>query len=133
MTPKEKAAQDVADLKKELAQFTGSSVMYKHRLVPNVGYTAGVHFLAENRQAYWLLDKVASHQLEAPFNKERMQTWSLTVTEGKGLWKISDGAGKVLLEDVVSNVDLPDTFDLDLYVIEDEGSGLKVIMFPSEY
>ncbi|MEL7089572.1 MAG: DUF6876 family protein [Planctomycetota bacterium] len=48
---------DVADLRR----FTGDDIRYRHELNPSVIYTPGVRYLAEQGQAYWLIDAIASY------------------------------------------------------------------------
>lgn len=77
-----------AQLRGELAQFRGSEQFYRHGLNRSVVYTEGVQFLAENAQAYWLIDAVASYVgsgvLRAAMQQDRrlewLQFWRLDVT-----------------------------------------------------
>lgn len=45
----------------DLGQFTGDIERYRHGLNPQVIYTPGVKFLAEEAGAYWLIDAIASY------------------------------------------------------------------------
>ncbi|MEM9411296.1 MAG: DUF6876 family protein [Planctomycetota bacterium] len=47
-------------LNEELRQFTGDLVRYRHLLNRSVIYTPGVRHLAEETNAYWLIDAIAS-------------------------------------------------------------------------
>jgi len=40
-------------------------------------YTDGVKSMAENCQAYWLIDLIISHQCKQDVNLERFQVWEL--------------------------------------------------------
>ncbi|MCA1991143.1 MAG: hypothetical protein LDL41_03725 [Coleofasciculus sp. S288] len=40
----------------DLAQFIGTTTYYQHRPFSNFYYTDGVKYVAEQGQAYWLLD-----------------------------------------------------------------------------
>lgn len=68
--------------KEALAQldgFTGTENYYSHSLIPSVVYTDGVKALAENADAYWLLDIIASNQagcLKDPMLRQH-QFWTL--------------------------------------------------------
>lgn len=44
---------------KDLQQFTGDDVRYRHPLIRKVIYTPGVQHLAEAGEAYWLVDAIA--------------------------------------------------------------------------
>lgn len=61
-------------LEDDLKQFTGTTRHYRHPL--GLRYTDGIHYLAEQAGAYWLIDLVASYQPQlatTPF-----QLWTLT-------------------------------------------------------
>ena len=63
-----------------LAQFTGSTNFYRHRLVREVLYTEGVEYLAETAGAYWLLDEIAFAQRYVIAVKvEDFQVWDLKI------------------------------------------------------
>ena len=76
-----------AALVDQLRQFTGSERFYRHPLNRLVVYTEGVHFLAEQAEAFWLIDAIVSyfgtplmHQaIAADERLEGMQFWSLRV------------------------------------------------------
>ena len=46
---------------RDLSQFTGDLTRYRHWSNRRLIYTPGVKFLAEQAQAYWLLDAIASY------------------------------------------------------------------------
>ena len=45
--------------KNDLALFTGSDNWYRHGINPNVRFTDGAKYLADEGGAYWLLDTIA--------------------------------------------------------------------------
>ena len=55
-----KANENILKLKNELSQFTGDLVRYRHPLNKAVIFTPGVRHLAEEANAYWLIDAIAS-------------------------------------------------------------------------
>lgn len=65
----------------DLAQFTGTSQYYQHSL--GIRYTDGIKYLAENGQAYWLLDAIAAWQADPRIRDDsqlqEIQFWKLTV------------------------------------------------------
>ena len=64
----------------DLNQFSGTSELYKHWL-KQFSYTDGVKFLADQANAHWLVDAIASHQ--PPLLRDEMlkefQIWKLVV------------------------------------------------------
>lgn len=112
----------------QLDQFSGSDEIYSHWLKAFV-YTDGVKFLADNANAYWLLDAIASHQtqklLSDPMLKD-FQIWILAVDGRKArLVCEKDDNIRVVTQDIV-NTDFPLKL-VKLYLVN------KVLMLPSEY
>ena len=72
----------------ELRQFTGDFDRFYHLLKRKVVYTPGVQYLAQQGQAYWLIDAIASYygseQMIAAMNRDprlrSLQFWRLDVT-----------------------------------------------------
>ncbi|MFB2891977.1 DUF6876 family protein [Aerosakkonemataceae cyanobacterium BLCC-F50] len=66
-------------LKSQLSHFTGTDNYYKHWL--GFQYTDGIKFLADNAEAYWLLDAIASYQPTLRQNPRLrdFQLWLLVV------------------------------------------------------
>ena len=60
-----------------LEQFSGTDTWYRHGLLPSFLYTEGVKYLADNAQAHWLIDLIASHQIDPKVNREPFQVWTL--------------------------------------------------------
>src|SRR5215471_14079566 len=75
----------------DLAHFTGSDQFYRHALNRRMLYTDGVQYLAEKAGAYWLLDKIATLQLEPAIRGEEFQVWRLTVTDSRARLTCDDG------------------------------------------
>lgn len=69
----------------------GSENFYAHR--PSlILYTDGVKDLAENCQAYWLIDLIISHQCKQDVNLQRFQVWELRRIEADQFFiKATDG------------------------------------------
>ena len=78
------------EIKENLSRFSGTSQYYRYSpLFRNFLLTDGTRYLAEACDAYWLIDAIASHQVN-PVVKNHpelqfLQFWSLTVKDGKGL------------------------------------------------
>jgi hypothetical protein len=64
----------------DLNGFTGSEQFYRHSMVKNFTYTEGVKYLAEEAEAYWLIDAIASYQpkLQKIEMARYFQLWYLT-------------------------------------------------------
>lgn len=81
--PKASSAND------EFRHHTGSDTRYRHNLARRVVYTPGVQELAEECQAYWLIDTIAfmvdSPELVKAWQKdyrlEALQFWRLEVSQ----------------------------------------------------
>lgn len=59
------------------SQSNGSENFYCHN--PSLMlYSVGVKLLADECQAYWLIDLIVSHQCKRHINLERFQVWSLS-------------------------------------------------------
>jgi hypothetical protein len=113
----------------ELNQFTGTSEHYKHWLKA-FSYTDGVKYLADQANAHWLLDAIASHQ--PPLLRDEMlkefQIWKLVVN-------VQEKTAQLICErdtdDVVVTQDIPYTDfplpEIKLYLVA------RVLMLPSEY
>lgn len=68
----------------DLAHFTGSEIVYRHKLSAGCVYTEGVQYLAEAGSAYWLLDAILCPQLhDATLRAAEFQVWTLTVHEDR--------------------------------------------------
>jgi hypothetical protein len=74
-----KVKMDAETLSKNLEHFCGSEEYYKHFL--GLLYTEGVKYLAENAEAYWLIDAIVSYQprLRKVRSLSEFQLWFLHV------------------------------------------------------
>lgn len=63
-----------------IAQFTGTEHHYYNPLFSKYRYTDGVKFVAEQAEAYWLIDAIFSHQVAAAQAiGSEFQVWRLVV------------------------------------------------------
>lgn len=113
----------------DLAQFIGTSQYYRHNL--GLLYTDGVKHVADQGEAYWLLDAIASWQNDSRIRNDEMlqniQFWKLTVHEDHSATLTCERD----TDDVVLTQEIPFT-DFPLKHIKfylQEG----VILLPSEY
>lgn len=128
----------------ELSQFTGTETWHPHftRLL----YTDGIQYVAEQAEAYWLIDAIASyqHQLKQDEYLADFQVWVLSVAgegERKYPFILPEGNHKAVLTcwsdtpkegvkpPVIQQIEYTNfpLIELKLYV----SSG--VLMLPSEY
>jgi hypothetical protein len=114
----------------DLEQFQGTEQYYKHFLNQFV-YTDGVQYLAQEAKAYWLLDAIASHQIDLlrkdPTLKD-FQFWKLKVnTKDKTATLVCErDTNQVVVSQAIGYTTFP-LAEVKLYLIE------KVLLLPSEY
>jgi hypothetical protein len=112
---------------KQLGFFTGTTAY--HRLAPHVVLTDGAKFLAENAEAFWLMDAIASY-LPALTNREHFVAASLAVKNQTALLLLTDGNYRELAIQRITYTDFPIS-DITLFAC---WSGDHwVLMLPSEY
>lgn len=112
--------------KADLEQFTGTFHTYRHSLMRHVVYTDGVKYVAEAGGAYWLIDKIATLQLDPKVAKEDFQVWQLKVSESAGDLTCDDGNGNVVHRERIGFTDF--TLDEIRFFYCN-----RTIMLPSEY
>lgn len=113
----------------DLAQFTGTTNYYQHSL--GIQYTDGVQYLAENGQAYWLIDAIAAWQFDRRVKRDPMlqeiQFWKLTVNEDRSALLVCErDEGDVAVSQSIPFTDFP-LKRITLYFQN------GVLMLPSEY
>jgi len=72
----------------QLRHFTGDLIRYQHPTQPCVIYTPGVRYVAEQADAYWLIDAIASYFVGDPMKLAiqsdprlaSLQFWRIDVT-----------------------------------------------------
>jgi hypothetical protein len=112
-------------IKDELRNFTGTEHYYKHPF--GILFSDGLKFLCDEAQCYWLLDLVASYQVEESVMNEPFQVFKLTVNKDhSALVEISDGNDNILQHQFIEYTD----FCLDEMIIWCID---KICILPSEY
>ena len=109
-----------------LSQFTGTENWYRHPLVRKVLYTDGAKYVADKCEAYWLLDAIASWQLDPKVKDEPFQVWKLTTKDSTGVLVCEDGNGHEVTRQEISYTDFP-LDEITLWFTD------NVILLPSEY
>jgi hypothetical protein len=100
--------QDQANLKRALAQFTGSECVYRHPLSRRVRYSEGVQYLCETAQCYWLLDLIAILDPKGAALMPEMEFWTLTVhADASATLVCEEDEGKPVYERKISWTDFP--------------------------
>lgn len=114
-----------------IAQTTGTEQWYEHytkRLI----YTDGVLFVAETCEAHWLIDLIASWQIQPRVRQEPFQVWQLTKEEDGNhairCWTDTPGKSRLLAVQKIEYTDFPaDLLPFSMWV---EGG---VLILPAEH
>src|SRR5512136_632426 len=83
-TPTTKQEQLIAELEANLRHFTGTESYTNLRyawLRSRFLLTDGAKYLAETAKAFWLMDAIASYQMNKQVAAEPFQVWKLTANE----------------------------------------------------
>lgn len=128
-------------LKEELSQFTGTENYFMHPIPcrPRLVYTDGVKYLAQQANAYWLLDAIASYQNDERITGNEMlreiQFWNLRRWNGGAILTCVEDSGRrpVITQDIEYS-DFPlDKIELWVELGSLDGTdSAYVLMLPSE-
>lgn len=90
-----------------LGKFTGTLHWYRHPLFRSVIYTDGVKYVADEGQAYWLIDEIAAAVIGEPcVSAEPFQVWTLKVAPNySAVLSCEDGNYNLVY---VKNIDFTD-------------------------
>lgn len=120
----------LTNLNDSFSHFIGTENYYSH-LMRTCVFTDGVKAMADQYQAYWLIDVIASYQMTKRIKCIPFQIWSINSTEGKVVIEMCEDTDKpVLVRQQIPYTDFPEG-SLQLYCIDD--SEHKIILLPSEY
>jgi len=113
-------------LEEELEQFTGAMEYYRHPL--GIIFTDGVKYLADKAEAYWLIDAIASWQVEKKVRNCPFQIWELKVNkDGTAILTMKEDTDEPeLVKQKIPFTDFPLDYQ-KLYLVD------RVLMLPSEY
>jgi hypothetical protein len=114
--------------KDDLRQFYGSEHWLRHSINPNVSFTDGAKYVADQAGAYWLLDEIALIQ---PYNKrvaaEAFQFWKLVVRPDQtATLTCDDRNGNIVCTKEIAYTEFP-LDEITLYFAN------NVIHLPSEH
>ena len=135
-----KTKMTVEEIERHLAHFTGTQeyLRYNPALFPKVILTEGARFVAEELEAFWLMDIIASYQPELSKDPEAayMQFWTLKVEQGKhgrsAVVICERDTDDEILRQVIDLTDFP-LDEIKFYVSLADEDGTMVVMLPSEY
>ena len=103
---------------------------YQHRPFRNFYYTDGVKYIAEQGQAYWLLDAIASYQPDPRVKNDPMlqeiQFWKLRCEDNSGTLICERDSDDVVLTQKIPYTDFPLS---EIHFYFQQG----VLMLSSEY
>lgn len=124
-----------AELREGLSNCYGTEDYHRLTLDRNLVCTDGVHYLAENGGAFWLIDAIASYQPQC--RKDEMlrdfQIWRLKVADGKAVLTCERDTNDVAITQEIEHTDFPlDEIKLYVELGEAEGRPVMVCMLPSE-
>jgi hypothetical protein len=121
----------------DLEQFSGTEKYYRSNFYPFV-YTEGVQYMAEHGGAYWLLDAIASWQVEEKIKGDKelgsIQFWKLTVNADSNAVLVCErDLDDVVVEQKIPHTDFP-LKNIKLYLTKMAfGREHAVMLLPSEY
>jgi hypothetical protein len=114
-------------LAQTLPQFTGTERYY--RLYPGLLLTDGARYLADEAEAYWLLDVIWSHLPSVP-KGEWFVCAKLERKEEGASFTLGDGNGGVYARQAIPYTDFP-LEEVTLYAARQDN--VWVLLLPSEY
>lgn len=112
----------------DLDHFIGSEEVFRHPIIPGAVYTEGVRHVAKAGKAYWLIDEIATAQLNRQVRAEPFQVWRLQVDEISREAKLvcDDGNGRIVYQKRIPYTDFP-LAEIKIYFAE------GTMLLPSEY
>jgi len=121
------------EIKNAMPHYYGTQQYYRwSMLFRKFVLTDGAHMIAEDAEAYWLMDAIASHAMEHP--KEEFQLYTLTVKDNKAILTGDDGNNKIFAKQEFEYTDFP-LDNIKFYCVLGSIDGVHpqwVIMLPSE-
>lgn len=124
---------DVHALQLKLLHCVGTSKLTRHNLVRNLLLSEGAILLADEAGAYWLLDAIASWQIDARARAEPFQTWDLRVdtTTRSAVLSMTDGnTMDAIIRQEIEWTDFP-LDGMTLWLVVD--GDIRVMLLPGEY
>ena len=93
----------------DLRQFTGTERWYRHGLNRNVLFTDGAKYVADQADAYWLLDLIAlAQRCQKSVSRAPFQVWALAVRpDNSACVTVEDGNYNRLWAHTIPYTDFP--------------------------
>jgi len=111
----------------DLRQFSGSEFWYRHALQRHILFTDGAKYVADTAGAYWLIDEIATGQMEPTIAGKPFQRWTLTVRPDQTATLLcEDGNCHTIFTKEIEYTDFP-LEKISFYFTD------NVILLPSEY
>ena len=120
------------EIRSALSHFSGSGTFTKWSpLFPRCVLTEGAECVANECEAFWLMDLIASHQINRTVRAEEFQVWKLA-KKGEG-WRITaeDGNGREIAVQALGYSNFP-LEEITLWAARNELGGITIFL-PSEY
>ena len=115
--------EEMKDLNEQFKAFYGTENYYKHW---KGVYTDGIKEMAEQFEAYWLIDVVFSYQ-DKKINLIPFQVWEITSTGDKATVEMKEDTDQpILVSQKIGFTDFPRGI-FKMYLID------NVLLLPSEY
>ena len=124
---------DVHALQLKLLHCVGTTELTPHAIVPSLLLSEGALLLANEAGAHWLLDAIASWQIDARARAEPFQSWDLRVNTATRSAVLSMTDGNSMDAIIRQEIDWTD-FPLDgmtLWLVVD--GDIRVMLLPGEY
>lgn len=109
-----------------LEQFTGTENRYAHPLFKSFTYTDGVRYMAQECNAYWLIDAILSHQGNVRLGRGGFQVWILTKDGTHWILYCEDGDNNRIIQQRIEFSDFP-LQKMTIWLTD------NVLLLPSEY
>ena len=121
---------NTSKFKQDVSQFTGSLNHHRFSALSKSALTDGAKFVADELQAYWLFDAIASHIDYGMTEPHDMYFSTLDVHDGSAKLVIDDGDGNVLASQDFDYTDFP----VDkIEIWSAKADGYHVHYLPSEH
>lgn len=127
-------SRTVAEVLPNLAHFTGSEGLTRHRILPGmpgVLLSDGAKYVAEKAGGYWLMDIIALGYRDWLLEGDDFCVVALKVSNGEATLTVSDGNGNDLDTQDIEHTDFPEP-GIEFY-LDGRSGGEPVLMLKSEY
>ncbi len=130
------------ELASNLRQFTGTSGYFRYSLLfPYFLLTDGTKYLAESAECYWLMDFIASHQVNPLIreneNLKRIQFWQIRVDNNRAKIWVEEDKDEPVFSELIDYTDFPlerlTLYVQPVYLPSEQDRENWLCFLPSEY